>query len=304
VKQRIALSALLCLATSLGLASTYLSPGRYEQTVTVGGVTREYILRVPKNLNTNKATPLVVVLHGWTGSAKLAEIYTMMSDQAEKNGFIVAFPDGLGNPKGWNAGFIDLSGKKGDDVGFVTALLDKVESENKIDLDRVYVCGHSNGAFMSEEIGAVLGDRLAAIGIVAGTIGIPASSGGGYHQIPDPVSPISEIAIHSRKDVMVAYDRECKAVLKCVPAPEGAKWWAEKDGCDPTPSVVKSPDGTVETTLYRHGRKGVEVELVTLANGSHDWPGGYGRSGRETSSGFDAAQALWDFFVAHPRHRR
>ncbi len=304
MNSRMSLISLACLAASMAHAGTSLSPGRYEQTVEVGGVTRNFIIRVPKSLDTSKPAPLVVVLHGWTASAKLAEIYTRMSDQAEKSGFIVAFPDGLGSPKGWNAGFIDLSGRKGDDVGFVSAVLDKVEAQCQIDRDREYVCGHSNGAFMSEEIGAVLGKRLAAIGIVAGTIGIPANSNGGYRQIPDPVAPISEIAIHSRKDSMVAYDKSAAAVLKCVPAKDGAAWWATKDGCAPTPKVVTNSDGTVETTLYSGGKNGTEVELVTLAKGSHAWPGGFNQAGRETDSGLDAAQVLWDFFQAHPRRTR
>ncbi len=302
--QRFALIALCTFASTLGLASSRLDPGRYEQTVDVGGVTRNFILRVPKSVDTSKPAPLVVVLHGWTTSAKLAEFYTGMAEQAEKSGFIVAFPDGLGSPKGWNAGFIDLSGKKGDDVGFVSAVLDKVEGESLVDPDRVYVCGHSNGAFMSEEIGAKMGNRLAAIGIVAGTIGIPARSGVGYTTIPDAAAPVSEIAIHSRKDNMVAYDKTASAVLKCVPAPEGAKWWATQDGCDLTPTVTKDATGNVETTLYKKGKLGTEVELVTLTKGSHMWPGGYTGAGRETDSGFDAANALWAFFVAHPRHTK
>jgi polyhydroxybutyrate depolymerase len=308
---RFVLAAVLGVCTVFGCARseavvhrTSLEPGRYEQTVDVGGVTRKFILRVPTSVDTSKPAPLVVVLHGWTLSAKIAETYTGMTDQAEKSGFIVAFPDGLGNPEGWNAGFLDLSGKKGDDVGFMSALLDKVESESQIDPDRVYVCGHSSGAFMSEDIGALLGNRLAAIGIVAGTIGIPTKDGGGYSTIPNPLAPISEIEIHSRKDQWVAYDKTSSAILRCVPAPDAAKWWAKQDGCDPIPLVTKNPDGTAETTLYKGGKQGTEVELVTLAKGSHDWPGGYNASGRETASGFDAAQALWDFFAAHPRRAR
>jgi polyhydroxybutyrate depolymerase len=264
-------------------------------------MSRHFILRIPTSVDTTKPAPLVVVLHGWTASAALAEAYTKMAAQAEKSGFIVAFPDGLGQLQGWNAGFIDLSGKKGDDVGFISGVIDKVESESDIDVDRVYVAGHSNGAFMADLLGAKIGSRLAAIGVVAGTIGIPSSAPGGYTMIPTPTSPVSVIAIHSRKDVMVAYDKSSSALLRCYPAPEAAMWWAKQDGCIPTPKVTKNATGTVETSLYSGGKNGTEVELVTLTNGSHDWPGGLTRDGEETDSGLDAAQTLWDFFVAHPR---
>jgi polyhydroxybutyrate depolymerase len=295
---------LLALLASLALARTTLAPGRYEQTITVGGVGRHFILRIPASVDVTRPAPVVVVLHGWMLSGKIAESYTEMSEQADRSGFIVAFPDGLGSPKGWNAGFIDLSGKKGDDVGFISALLDKVESEARVDPDRLYVCGHSNGAFMAEAIGAKLGNRLAAIGIVAGTIGLSPFRGGPGNTIPNPVAPISEIEIHSRQDHMVAYDQSAHAAMRCVSATDGAKWWATRDGCNLTPVLHSNADHSIESALYKGGKRDTEVELVTLNRGSHDWPGGYGSSGQETDSGLDAAETLWDFFAAHPRRSR
>ena len=272
-----------------------LEPGRYEKDLSSGGVSRHYILRVPKEAKSDKALPLVIVLHGWTASARLAEIYTGMGTAAKGRGYVVAFPDGLGSRPGWNAGFIDLSGQGKDDVAFVNSVIDEIESQNNIDPKRIYVCGHSNGAFLSHFVGAKIGHRLAAIGAVAGTIGLPRTG----RQIPDPEVPLSAILIHGQQDQMVAYDSSSRAVMKGYGAVESAKWWAEKDGCRAQAEVNTTQN--VVTTTYRGGKQGTEVVLVSLPNGTHNWPGGQTVSGPETTSGANAAMLLLDFFDHHVR---
>lgn len=286
-------------ANAQGLPS--IAPGRYEETMKAGNTNRRYILRVPKAYNATKPLPLVVVLHGWTASAKLAEVYTGMAEGAEQNGYIAVFPDGLGQMQGWNAGFIDLTGLKPDDVGFIDSLLDEVQKKVGVDKDRVYVAGHSNGAFMSHLLASRLSDRIAAIGAVAGTIGVPGSAG--PLTIPDPKGPVSAILIHGKKDATVAYDESSKALLRGVSAPRSAKWWAERIGASTTPRRTESGGGNVVTELYTGGRNGTEVALVSIANGLHDWPGGVTRNGRESLTGVNATDLIFAFFNSHPKRR-
>lgn len=59
---------------------------------------------------------------------------------------------------------------KVNDVAFISALLDKLESKYKINIDRVYATGMSNGAIMSYRLACELPDRFAAIAPVAGTL--------------------------------------------------------------------------------------------------------------------------------------
>lgn len=299
-----------CLVVTVGCSQTpppvaklpAKSPGRYVESLNRDGMTRTYILRVPKAYDATKPLPLVVALHGWMGRASDFELTSNMAQESEKEGFVMVAPNGAGNPQGWNAGFIDLSGKNLDDVKFIDELIDKVESEVGIDTDRVFVAGHSNGAFMAHFLGARLSTKLAAIAAVAGTIGVPVKDGG-FNTIPEPVAPVSVLLIHGRQDRMVQYDSKSSALLHDVGALDSAKWWAKEDGCAPTPTETRSANANVVTDTFSGGRSGTEVVLISIANGVHDWPGRTTDEGVDTLTGVDAAQVIWDFFKTHPKKR-
>jgi polyhydroxybutyrate depolymerase len=280
------------------------APGRYVETIKVGEFERGYILRVPKAYDATKRLPLVVVLHGWTASGALAEAYTRFGEKADQEGFFLVSPDGLGRPAGWNAGFLDLSGKKQDDVAFIETILNTVEKEVGVDPDRVYVAGHSNGAMLAHLIGARLGNRVAAIGAVAGVSGLPSANGGAPNRVPDPKGPVSVMIIHGKQDATVAYgDGGIRGLLTGIGPRESARWWAERMGAKAPPEVLTSSNGNIVTETYRDGRDGTSVKVVSIENGLHDWPGGLTRTGVETISGISATDILWDFFIAHPRRR-
>ncbi|MGV3618821.1 MAG: alpha/beta hydrolase family esterase [Fimbriimonas sp.] len=276
------------------------APGRYAYTIRSGGVDRTFAIRVPKAYDASRPLPLVVILHGWTMSGPLAETYTLMADTAEKEGFVLAAPDGLGSLKGWNAGFLDLSGKRADDVAFVSEVIEKTAKEVGIDRNRIYVAGHSNGAMLANLVGSRLADKIAAIGVVAGTIGLPQASGG-TRTIPDPKNPLSVMLIHGRLDETVTYEPSRPGLLKGIGAPQSARWWAERIGALRAPVRDVGMDGRVVTETWKGGKNGAEVALVTIENGTHAWPGGFTNGGRETETGVDAAALLWRFFQAHPK---
>lgn len=264
------------------------TPGRYVENLKG----RDYILRVPKAYDATKRLPLVVVLHGWTSTGASAEAYTHFGDKADQEGFFMVAPNGTGQPQGWNAGFLDLTGgPHPDDVGYIASLLDQVEREVGVDPDRIYVVGHSNGAMLAHLLAARLGNRIAAIGAVAGTIGLPQANG--LKTIPAPTAPVSVMLIHGTADKMVAYDRSSGSFLQGVSAPDSARWWARHDVCIPTPLRTSENSGRILIDSYRGGHGGTEVTLVTIVNGGHDWPG--------RSSGIDVTDRIWRFFAAHPK---
>jgi polyhydroxybutyrate depolymerase len=276
------------------------APGRYTGTLKAGDVDRGYVLRVPKAYNATARLPLVVLLHGLSGSAAMVEGYTGFAAKADREGFFLVSPEGLGRPQGWNAGFIDLSGRRQDDVAFLNALLDQIEKEVGVDPDRIYFAGHSNGGMMSHLIGSRLSDRVAAVGVVAGILGVRTNRG--LEQVPDPAGPVSVMMIHGRRDPLVDYG-DGLGLLKGVGSPDAARWWAERIGASKTPVVSKSENGNVITETFNSGRNGTSVVLVTIENGLHDWPGGLTARGAEALTGVNATDLLWDFFKAHPKKR-
>jgi poly(3-hydroxybutyrate) depolymerase len=135
------------------------------------GVTRRYLLYVPKTYDRSRLTPLVITMHGG-GSWPAAAMYiSRWNEVAEQHGFIVVYPAGSGafwggfspGPHVWPMGPRSL----GREVRFISDLIDKLEAEYNIDPNRIYADGMSNGGGMALALSCRLSDRIAAVGAVA-----------------------------------------------------------------------------------------------------------------------------------------
>ena len=85
-----------------------------ERTINVGALKRHYVLHVPASYTGQEPVPLVLMFHGAAGTAQAAIKTTGWVEKAEREGFLVVFPEGtrpdpdkpplLGNPQTWNDG--------------------------------------------------------------------------------------------------------------------------------------------------------------------------------------------------------
>ena len=94
-----------------------------------------------------------------------------MRSTADSENFILVYPQGsdLDGSSHWNAALNGGDNKSDvDDLGFIDALINKLSSENLIDLKRVYAVGYSNGGMMSYALGCYKSNLIAAIGSVSG----------------------------------------------------------------------------------------------------------------------------------------
>jgi poly(3-hydroxybutyrate) depolymerase len=76
---------------------------------------------------------------------------------------------------------------------------------------------------------------------------------------------------------------------------------AKRAGCAPTPAA-DSPAPGVERLHYTDCRDNKDVELLTIVNGQHPWPGGIQARAIEPGipgAQFSASNAILDFFAAH-----
>ncbi len=288
--------ALLALATLVALAAPAHAESR---SLRVGGLRRTYTLYRPPGLNRSRPAPLVLVLHGGFGTGRGAEHRYHWNAEADRAGFVVAYPDGI--RRSWNAGGV-CCGKahrdRVDDVGFITRLIETEIRREAIDPKRVYLTGISNGAAMAYRYGREGPYPIAAIGSVAGSFSVAC---------PRP-HPVSVMEIHGLDDhnIPMAGGRGSKAYspTQWPPVETTVDAFRRADRCAPPSSRRRRPVHT-EASRCADGR---EVTLITIVGAGHQWPGA--RPVRplvarlfhldQPSGALNATAVLWDFFRSHP----
>jgi len=138
----------------------------------VGGVTRDYRLVVPKSVDLEKPAPLVIAFHGMLVDTKdLMPKYTKLNETADKHGFIIVYPNAL--DKAWGL----KPEKVKADLAFFDALVARISSDYKIDPDRIYVLGMSNGAYFAHLVGKERSKTVAAVAAHSGMLGLQTALG-------------------------------------------------------------------------------------------------------------------------------
>jgi polyhydroxybutyrate depolymerase len=242
--------------------------------ITAGGHERSYRLYKPARMDAS--APLVVVLHGYSGSAKQVERGYGWDELADSAKFVVAYPDGL--ERAWNVDGETCCGRPGregvDDVAFISAAVADITAHLGIDRARVYATGMSNGGIMSYTL-ACATDIFAAIGPVAGTQ---------LNACRNP-RPRSVMHVHGTADSLVPYGGgQGFSVINGPSVPDVNAFWRNVDRCD-APTATTDGRVTTSTAACAEGRG---VVLITVDGGGHEWPP-------------FATQTLWRFFAAHPR---
>ena len=248
--------------------------GTFERTLTSGGMTRTYLLHVPASYDGQSPVPLVLNFHGLLKSGSYQQDYTGMSDKADLEGFIVAYPDGI--ESSWNAGFCcpPATTLGIDDVGFARDLVAAISQEYCIDPDRVYATGSSNGGMLSHRLGCEAADVFAAIA--------PASA---YIAVDDcaPIRPVPVIQTQGTADPVVPY----------WTAKVSNEFWADNNQCGPASPYYQKGGAT----CYAHEgcAEDATVSFCEVRGMGHTWPNDEGQV-----DWIDATDMFWDFFEAHP----
>ena len=267
-----------------------------EATVEVAGLspvdTRPYQYKVPARYDGTRATPLVVMLHGFSASGALQEAYFNFGALADSRTFLYAYPDGLKDPVGlryWNAmeWCCDFFKSGVDDVAYLRAVIDDMSSKFNVDKKRIFIVGHSNGGFMSHRLGCELSDKIAGIVSLAGA------------QWNDPTrcapkQPIAVAEIHGNLDTLIGYG----GTANFPSAHETVEVWANRNRC--TGALTYGGDKLDLDKLLLGAETKVEkytgcpaqapVELWTIQGGSHV---------PALSSYFTSS--VYDFLMAHPK---
>jgi poly(3-hydroxybutyrate) depolymerase len=270
-------------APSPGCGSSTVDPGDLTVTTTSGGVDRTYIRHAPPAHDGLTPIPLVIALHGFAEGSVLHQSMTEYAPRADANGFVVVYPQALGNPAAWNLAV------NGPDVAFVTQVLDEIESQLCVDTNRVFMSGFSMGAMLTSTL--MCGPLSARIAAVAPIAGMRALAGCAAER------PVPAITFHGTLDTFVPFST----------APTATAGWAERNACDPTPAETAVPGDAVVTIdhIVYTCPDDADVEWYEITGGGHAWPGSAFSRAIESAVGYTtfaihATDLVWAFFTAHP----
>lgn len=247
------------------------------------GTKRKYMLYVPDGIKEN--APLVLMLHGYAATSKSFMDYTGMNGAAEKYGYAVVYPQGIGwgkmNAACWNSGF---TSSENDDIGFLVALAEYLQQTYGLSGSETFAAGFSDGAYMAYKLACEAPDTFRAVASVAGSMSAeiweerPASASIGVLQIngtKDSAAPIRDSASSSG-------DFGGSPGIK-----EVIEYWKDANNLDELREVKLSDSAAAYE--YSSGHNDSLVWYIEIQGFGHEWPG-------KDIAGFSASEKIFEFF--------
>lgn len=242
---------------------------------------RTFLSYVPKSLSKESRPGLIIVLHG-TGidGAKIREWTGYEFDRmADDNGFIVLYPDGYKN--NWNesrkTGSYPAKKEKIDDVGFITALIEKYGSKHGVDPLKVYAFGYSSGGEMAFRLATEKPNLLRAITTISANLPTPDNFTAHIGQILSRI-----MMVNGTKDPITPYEGGKISLFgqdfgKVISAPSTAEAFAraahavkERKSSRPADQDEKHNSSVEKTVWMKDGQP--MIELYTVTGGGHVIP--------------------------------
>ncbi|MCS7478469.1 glycosyl hydrolase [Umezawaea endophytica] len=277
-----------------------VSPGERTLPVTFAGTTYQVTAYVPAATGT---LPLVLNLHGSTGTGAGQLSYSDMKAAADRDRYLVVAPSGAipsGSGYVWNVPGVGAppAGAR-DDVAFLDQVVATLAGPLCADTTRVYGTGYSGGGRMISAYACARPGGIAAIAPVAGLRAgrpDPSNTTRPETQSCQPGRGVPVVAFHGRQDATNPYDGGGSDVWK-YSVPAAQQRWATIGGCGANPATAQV-SSHVSRSTYTGCGQGAEVVLYSVSDGGHTWPGapsesaGNGTTTREIS----ANSLMWQFF--------
>ena len=272
------------------------------------GVEREYIIHVPENLNQD--SPIVFVIHGYTGSAEGIAAYTGMNSIAEREGFIAVYPQGTIDSNGntfFNVGYEFNDDSPINDVSFIRELVRSVSQEFNLKRKKAFATGMSNGGDMSYLLACTSSDLFKAVAPVAGVLMK------GLKDSCELSSPVPIFEIHGTADKISLFEGDLNnegGWGAYYDLPSTIDFFAERyQLTNKSVKQMTSKESGADYDIFfeRHWSDDLEEEvwMYRIEDGRHVWPGiklnwwnnplawFYFGSGNED---INASEEVWAFF--------
>jgi poly(3-hydroxybutyrate) depolymerase len=132
-----------------------------RETITVGDEVRAYRLVVPHSLPADPV-PVVFAFHGVGDSIEAMAAHSGLDRLAAEEGFLLVYPAARNSM--WETRDIDpLDLDSNPDVQFLDRLREQVGDQFRVDAERVYVVGMSNGASFAQVLASARPDIAAVV---------------------------------------------------------------------------------------------------------------------------------------------
>ncbi|XP_060084664.1 putative esterase NocK [Ylistrum balloti] len=231
------------------LLSSCSSPFQTEQLpiqapTFIGGLRPAEVV-VPREYDHKERYPLIILLHGYSATARLNDLIFQLERRVDIADFILLLPEGTENPDGdqfWNATpeCCDYFGQGVDDVVYLTALIEEAKATLAVDPQHVVLLGHSNGGYMAYRMACEYPKLFKRIVVVAGLSFLNPQDCLGQ-------DPVSLVHVHGTEDEVVSYDLGADEVSR----------WLSKGGCDTGFSLMATKD-------FNSGLMGEETEILIV----------------------------------------
>lgn len=161
---------------------TWKEIGCIRHTAIVDDKLREWLVYLPSacQKSPEKKFPMVMGLHGYSGTGESFMCGCNFYKAAEEREFIAVCPSGFRGAETlfregratqpqWNS-HIEWKERDSDDVGFLEYVMDRITESYPVDVGRCYCTGVSNGAMMVNKVMFYLTDRFAAYAAASGNM--------------------------------------------------------------------------------------------------------------------------------------
>lgn len=272
---------------------------------------RKYMVHLPPGYSEVKDIPIVIFLHGGNGNLLNAQGFTRLNQVSNSIDFVVVYPQGYHEPAPnsfvWADGRSTGADKAGiDDVGFLDKLVKQLTQEYSIDSSRMYLCGFSNGSFMTQRMAFESETNFAAMGTLGGTLdsNLMVNS--------KPGEAIAMMYVFGTEDPFVPY--EGGTVIGSTTNPvtgieNAVEYWVKNNNCKSEldsmnlEDLNKEDNSTVTVFEYNDCDCDSDVIFYKIVGGGHTWPGVEIVSQEpllgETNEDINAGEELWKFFRKH-----
>jgi polyhydroxybutyrate depolymerase len=298
-----------CAGSPAGVENDDSGTHKRKLDLRVLGFHRSYLIHVPMNYNRAESRPLVVALHGAFSTAAEMEKETGLSDLADRDGFLVVYPNGItlfGWFQHWNARHCCGKAMEDgvDDLGFISTVIEEVCRNFQVDASRIYMVGYSNGGMLAYLFAAQKPELLAAVAVIAATIGSSPSSDQPEMLIPPAQASMPVLVIHGREDNRIPYEggSERKNGRSYVSVKDSMEFWLKADRIATAPQREEMMGGRVIKEIWGVPGSNREVVLYTLEGWKHTIPTKYFTKKlpeNDPLKNFSATDIIWDFFKNH-----